>query len=164
MTTQKVHRVARFDYEQMVQKALRQVMQEALTYVEKNGLPGTHHFYITFETNRPDVVVPEFLRDKHPEEVTIVLQHQFWDLKVTDAGFSVLLSFNDVHEKIEVPYAAVISFLDPSVKFGLQFIPDEPPGGSTDRGEGAPEKPEGGKKDKKSQGNNVISLENFRKK
>jgi hypothetical protein len=118
--------LARFDYEVMVQNALRSVVKEALTCVSKTGLPGSHHFYITFETNRTDVKIPEFLRQKHPEEITIVLQHQFWDLKCDDTGFSVSLSFNDIQESIYVPYAAIISFLDPSVKFGLQFVPDEP--------------------------------------
>src|SRR5690606_30894807 len=87
---------------------------------------GRHHFYITFESTRPDVKVPEYLRKQHPEEITIVLQHQFWDLKADDKGFSVLLSFNEVQERIEVSYAALISFLDPSVKFGLQFEPSSP--------------------------------------
>lgn len=115
-----------FDYDEMVQAALRGVVRNALQQASKEGLSGRHHFYITFESSRPDVKVPEYLRKQHPEEITIVLQHQFWDLKVDDKGFSVLLSFNEVQERIEVSYAALISFLDPSVKFGLQFEPNPP--------------------------------------
>ncbi|AIL12773.1 hypothetical protein IM40_03330 [Candidatus Paracaedimonas acanthamoebae] len=110
----------------MVQAALRGVVRNALQKASKEGLSGRHHFYITFESSRPDVKVPEYLRKQHPEEITIVLQHQFWDLKADDKGFSVLLSFNEVQERIEVSYAALISFLDPSVKFGLQFEPSPP--------------------------------------
>jgi hypothetical protein len=115
-----------FDYDEMVQAALRGVVRNALQQAGKEGLSGRHHFYITFESTRPDVKVPEYLRKQHPEEITIVLQHQFWDLKADDKGFSVLLSFNEVQERIEVSYAALISFLDPSVKFGLQFEPSSP--------------------------------------
>ena len=121
-----VSRNKAFDYDEMVQAALRSVVRNALQQASKEGLSGRHHFYITFESSRPDVKVPEYLRKQHPEEITIVLQHQFWDLKVDDKGFSVLLSFNEVQERIEVNYAALISFLDPSVKFGLQFEPSPP--------------------------------------
>lgn len=158
--------MAKFDYELMVQNALRSVVRDALSYVEKNGLPGSHHFYITFETSRSDVKIPDFLRQKHPEEVTIVLQHQFWDLKIDDKGFGVSLSFNDVHEAIYVPYAAIISFLDPSVKFGLQFIPDEPPSGGT-RSPSSPRdsKPKvPGDPSELPKADNVVTLDNFRKK
>ncbi len=119
--------MSHFDYETIVQRALRGAVKESLEMVRDHGFSGSHHFYITFQTNRTDVTIPEFLREKHPEEITIVLQHQFWDLIVTDTGFSVSLSFNDKHESLKVPYAAIVSFLDPSVKFGLQFVPDEAP-------------------------------------
>ena len=108
----------------MVQKALKSVVKEALQFAAQHGLPGGHHFYITFQTNRPDIKLPKYLLDKHPEEITIVLQHQFWDLHIDEEGFDVSLSFNDVHEKLRVSYSALISFLDPHVKFGLQFNPD----------------------------------------
>ena len=116
-----------FDYDQMVQEAMRGVVRSALERASKEGLSGSHHFYVTFQTNRPDVVLPKNLLDKHPEEITIVLQHQFWDLKVEQQKFEVKLSFNDNLETIIVPFGAIISFLDPSVKFGLQFIPNDPP-------------------------------------
>lgn len=165
MTHTKVRYLARFDYEVMVQEALRKVVQEALTQVEKNGLPGSHHFYITFQTDRPDVTLPNFLREKHPEEITIVLQHQFWDLNVTNNGFSVSLSFNDVHEKIAVPYTAIISFLDPSVKFGLQFIPDDPEEVTpfAENAQSTPTKSKGKVKQQPKE-NNVVALDQFRKK
>ncbi len=123
---EEVSRNKAFDYDEMVQSALRGVVRDALQQASKEGLSGRHHFYITFESTRPDVKVPEYLRKQHPEEITIVLQHQFWDLKADDKSFSVLLSFNEVQERIEVSYAALISFLDPSVKFGLQFEPSPP--------------------------------------
>ena len=119
--------MSQLDYESIVQKALRGAVKESLEIIRDNGFSGSHHFYITFETNRTDVIMPDFLREKHPEEITIVLQHQFWDLKVDHKGFSVNLSFNDKQENIKVPYSAIISFLDPSVKFGLQFVPDPAP-------------------------------------
>lgn len=162
--------MAKFDYEMMVQSALRRVVQDALTQVEKGGLPGTHHFYITFETNRQDVTIPDFLREKHPEEVTIVLQHQFWDLKVTDVGFSVNLSFNDRHEEIYVPYIAIISFLDPAVKFGLQFIPDPDPAAKKTKAAKGAKAVDVDEEDTTPahepilDGSNVITLDRFRRK
>lgn len=155
-----------FDYEAIVQKALRSAVKESLEIVRDNGFSGSHHFYITFETNRCDVTMPNFLREKHPEEITIVLQHQFWDLEVTDKGFSVNLSFNDKQETIKVPYGAIISFLDPSVKFGLQFVPDPAPQvtdtPSPDPSTDKPEKSKSTGTD--SGGDNVITMDQFRKK
>jgi hypothetical protein len=111
------------DYETMIQTALRGVVRNSLSIVQKNGLPSNHHFYITFITNHPKVKMPEYLFEEYPEEITIVLQHEFWDLEVSSSGFSVTLCFNDKNENLYVPYDAVISFVDPSVKFGLQFVP-----------------------------------------
>jgi len=117
------------DYDQLIQEALRDVVRKTLQTVSKKGLPGNHHFYITFRTDRNDVVMPEYLRDQHPDEVTVVLQHQFWDLNIDNASFSVTLSFNGHHERLVIPYGALVSFMDPSVKFGLQFTPEEPAAG-----------------------------------
>jgi hypothetical protein len=86
-----------------------------------NGLPGNHHFYITFHTRHPGVDLADYLRVQYPEEMTIVLQHQFWGLEVTQDWFEVTLSFNRVNERLHVPFAAVTAFADPSAKFGLQF-------------------------------------------
>lgn len=112
-----------FDYEEMVQDGLRSVVREALAYASENGLPGAHHFYISFRTDYPGVEIPDFLRERHPEEVTIVIQHQYWDLEIDERGFSVYLSFSEAHERIYVPFYALLSFMDPSAKFGLQFNP-----------------------------------------
>jgi len=117
----------KFDYDLMVQQALRFVVKESLKYVERNGLPGNHHFYITFRTDRSDVEMPDYLRQKHPEEITIVLQHQFWDIHVDEEYFRVSLSFNDRQEALKIPYDSLVSFMDPSEKFGLQFTPSEGP-------------------------------------
>ena len=110
-----------FDYPQMVQTALRGVVREALARTAREGLRGAHHFYVSFRTDIPGVVVPDYLLDKYPEEMTIVLQNQFWGLEVGDQEFLVTLSFQNRPEQLTIPFAAVTSFADPSVKFGLQF-------------------------------------------
>ena len=96
-------------------------MRKVLAEVARTGLPGNHHFFITFLTNAPGVRVSSRLRERYPEQMTIVLQFQYWDLKVTETGFEVGLSFSDVPEKLEVPFAAVRGFYDPSVNFELEF-------------------------------------------
>jgi hypothetical protein len=111
------------DYESMVQNSLRGVVQNILRDAAKDGLPGAHHFYISFDTNYPGVEMPEYLREQYPEEITIVLQYEFWDLEIEDTQFFITLCFNDIHERLVVPFEAIISFVDPSVKFGLQFSP-----------------------------------------
>ncbi len=108
-------------YRDMVEGALRGVVRQALTQVAEHGLRGNHHLYVSFDTNHPDAVLSDFLRAKYPDEMTIVLQHQYWDLKVGDNHFNVTLSFNNVPEALTIPYAAMIGFADPSVQFGLQF-------------------------------------------
>jgi uncharacterized protein len=110
-----------FDYPQMVQTALRGVVREALARAARDGLRGAHHFYVSFRTGVPGVVLPGYLLDKYPEEMTIVLQHQFWGLEVGDEEFSVTVSFQNRPEQLTIPFAALTSFADPSVKFGLQF-------------------------------------------
>lgn len=108
-------------YDRMVEEALLGVVRRALNAVAEHGLPGNHHFYITFRTDHPDVVLPDHLRQRYPGEMTIVLQHQFWGLEVEEESFQVTLSFNDVPENLVVPFQAVVAFADPSVRFGLQF-------------------------------------------
>jgi hypothetical protein len=110
-----------FGYPKMVEMALRGVMREALARTVRDGLPGEHHFYITFRTRAAGVVLPKYLLAKFPEEMTIVLQHQFRGLEVGDDGFSVSLSFQSRWEGLTIPFAAVTTFADPSVHFGLQF-------------------------------------------
>ena len=112
-------------YDLLAQEALRGVVRAALRRVVREGLPGEHHFYIAFLTTFPGVEISHRLREKYEREMTIVLQHQFWDLIVTEEYFSVALSFNDVPETLHVPFAAVKGFFDPSVQFGLQFETDE---------------------------------------
>ena len=108
-------------YDRMVEQALRGVVREALAVAASKGLPGAHHFYITFRTRLPGVAVPDYLAERYPDEMTIVLEHQFWDLEITEEGFSVTLSFQNKPEHLNVPFAAITAFADPSVKFGLQF-------------------------------------------
>jgi len=108
-------------YDILVQDALRGMVRDILVAAARKGLPGDHHFFITFDTTAEGVRLSERLRERYPEEMTIVLQHQFWDLKVTDEGFEVGLSFSGVPERLVVPFAAVSGFADPSVQFALQF-------------------------------------------
>ena len=108
-------------YDRMMERAVRGVVREALAVAASRGLPGAHHFYITFRTQAPGVTIPDHLLTKYPEEMTIVLEHQFWDLEVTEDAFSVTLSFNNKPARLAIPFAAVSTFADPSVQFGLQF-------------------------------------------
>ena len=108
-------------YERMVEDALRGVLRQALEITKAQGLPGAHHFYITFDTTHPGVRIANSLRAMHPSEMTIVLQHQFWDLTVDEDSFSITLSFSGVSQNMFVPFAAVTAFADPHAKFGLQF-------------------------------------------
>jgi hypothetical protein len=117
-----------FDYPKMVETALRGVMRETLARTAREGLPGEHHFYVTFRTHAPGVGIPNHLLGKFPDEMTIVLQHQFRALEVGDDAFSVNLSFQSRSERLRIPFAAVKTFADPSVNFGLQFeVPTSPP-------------------------------------
>jgi hypothetical protein len=117
-----------FQYDKMVEHALRGVVREALARVARDGPRGAHHFYIGFGTQMPGVVIPDSLRERYPDEMTIVLQHQFWDLDVGDDAFSVALSFQKQLERLTIPYKAIRSFADPSVNFALEFTgpPAEP--------------------------------------
>ena len=108
-------------YDILTQDALRGVVRQVLTDAAKKGLPGEHHFFITFDTKAPGVRLSARMREQYPEEMTIVLQHQFWDLKVGEDNFEVGLSFGGVPESLLVPFEAIKSFFDPSIQFGLQF-------------------------------------------
>ena len=116
-------------YDDWTEAALRQVVVRALEFAGSRGMPGGHHFYITFRTDHPNAVVPKRLLAQYPQEITIVLQHQFWDLKIdeTVGEFSVGLSFGGVPTTIHVPFMAITGFADPEVKFGLRFKPELPP-------------------------------------
>ncbi len=110
-------------YDSIVQEALRAVVGRVLGEIEQGGseLPGAHHFYITFKTHAPGVSIPAALRERFPDEMTIVLQNKFWNLNVREDGFAVGLSFNQVPAELDIPYAAITQFVDPAVDFGLQF-------------------------------------------
>ena len=108
-------------YDLLVQDAFRDLFRKVLSDAAVHGLPGEHHFYITFRTGAPGVKMSERLRAQYPDQMTIILQHQFWDLKVDEAGFEVGLSFRQAPEKLSVPFSAVSGFFDPSVNFGAEF-------------------------------------------
>lgn len=158
-------------YDRMVETALRGVVRQAITEVQESGLPGDHHFYITFLTDYPGVQIPDYLRDRYPGEMTIVLQYQFSDLSVNAERIAVTLSFNNIPEKLVIPLPAVTIFADPSVNFALQFQPlgeimaeDEETGpddeGPAPKGKGKATK--AAKAEAKS--GEVVSLDQFRKK
>lgn len=110
------------DYPELIDAAMRSVVRSAMRQVEAAGfLPGDHHFFISFSTLHPGVDISPMLRQRYPEEMTIVVQHQYWDLVVEDDKFCITLSFNNIPEKLVVPFAALIAFADPAIKFGLQF-------------------------------------------
>jgi hypothetical protein len=108
-------------YDLLTQDALRGVVRTVLQDVAQNGPPGEHHFYISFDTRAEGVQLSERMLGQYPKEMTVVLQHQYWDLTVTDTGFAVGLSFGGVAERLAIPFAAIKGFFDPSVQFGLQF-------------------------------------------
>jgi hypothetical protein len=112
------------DYEALAQDALRGVVRTVLVQAAKTGLPGEHHFYISFDTGASGVVLSKRLKEKYPAEMTIVLQHRFWDLSVSETGFEVKLTFDGIPERLVVPFAAIRVFFDPSVRYGIQF--DDP--------------------------------------
>ncbi len=113
------------DYGTLMHRALRGLIQNVLADVAQNGLPGAHHFFITFDTTHPDVELADWLRERYPTDMTVVLQHWFENLIVTEDGFSVTLSFGDNPESIKIPFDALRTFVDPSVEFGLRFESQE---------------------------------------
>ena len=132
-------------YDLIVQDALRDAVRKILTNVSNDGLPGEHHFFITFKTEAPGVQLSDRMRQEYPDEMTVVLQHQFWDMNVDDDHFEVGLSFRNVPEKLSVPFSAMTGFADPSVQFALRFetdVDDDAPGADI---AGNDSKPGGGK-------------------
>ncbi|HSS78526.1 MAG TPA: ClpXP protease specificity-enhancing factor SspB [Thermoanaerobaculia bacterium] len=115
------------DYPAILQEALRDAVRRVLAQVAEHGLPGEHHFYVGFRSRFPGVEVPRFLREQYPEEITIILQNQFWGLEVDAEAFSVLLSFGGSRQRLYVPFAALTTFADPSADFGLRFQEAGPP-------------------------------------
>ena len=156
-------------YDILTQEALRGVVRKVLAEVSKTGLPGEHHFFISFVTRAPGVRLSEKLLGQYDKEMTIVIQNQYWDLKVSETGFEVGLSFDGIPETLVIPFSAVKGFFDPSVQFGMQFDPATAPGAAaaeskadaslestaaTSGNEDGAEKP----------GEKVVSLDSFRKK
>jgi hypothetical protein len=149
-------------YDQLMQDAMRHVVRAALQRATNaRGLPGRHHFYITFRTHAPGVILPEHLTTRYPEEMTIVLEHQFWDLDVQNDRFRVILKFAGQPHPIVVPYAALTRFYDPSVRFGLQFDQSEPKIDGANA-ETMPEEPAA--EPRQAEAGAVVSLDAFRKK
>ncbi|MEP2530450.1 ClpXP protease specificity-enhancing factor SspB [Shimia sp.] len=109
------------DYGNLMHRAMRSLIQEVLEDVQKNGLPGEHHFFITFDTQHPDVDIADWLADRYPGEMTVVMQHWYDNLEVTDEGFGITLNFGDSPEPLYIPYDSIKTFVDPSVEFGLRF-------------------------------------------
>ncbi|MBH0236704.1 SspB family protein [Methylobrevis albus] len=171
-------------YDVLTQDALRGVVKKVLSEAARAGLPGEHHFYIAFDTRAPGVRISSRLRERYPEEMTVVIQHQYWDLAATDHAFEVGLSFGGVPEKLHVPFSALKGFFDPSVEFGMQFeviqddeaaaaaeppvpVPAKPatplPLAAATKGDAVPDGDDG-KTDEAAKSAAVVSLDAFRKK
>ncbi|MBR9836593.1 MAG: SspB family protein [Salipiger thiooxidans] len=151
------------DYGNLMHRAMRGLIHDVLTDVMNRGLPGEHHFFITFDTQHPDVELADWLSDRYPGEMTVVLQHRFDDLEVTEEGFAVTLSFGEAPERLYIPYDAIKTFVDPSVEFGLRFETHE----EEDDDEDDPTPPDGGPDgpgDREPQQDaEVVRLDAFRK-
>lgn len=163
-------------YDQLAQNALRGVVRDALRKIQKTGLPGEHHFYIAFNTRYPGVGLSPRIIERYPREMTVVLQHQYWNLTITEDRFEVELSFDNIPEKLIIPFNAIKGFLDPSVQFGLQFevVPIEEKEapksgdvvelGGTPKGEQASATASEGEAAENASEKKVVSLDAFRKK
>lgn len=155
------------DYGKLMHAAMRRLIQDVLTDVEANGLPGAHHFFVTFDTTHPDAVLADWLRERYPEEMTVVMQHWYDNLAVGDDGFGVTLNFGDAPEDLYVPYDAIQTFVDPSVEFGLRFEQhDEDDEDAPDPAQdvaAVPRAPEAKTADPDRSDADVVSLDSFRK-
>lgn len=148
-----------YQYDRLVENALRRVVRDSLILAAEHGFVGEHHFYITFRTDHPDVDIPPYLRAKYEQEMTIVLQYQFWGLEVGEEAFSVYLSFEGQREQLVVPFDAVTGFADPSARFGLQFR-----GADVEEEAGAAAAPSGDVPAEEAGGDEkVVTLDQFRK-
>lgn len=149
-------------YDEIVQEALRAVVGRVLHEVAlQGGLPGGHHFYITFQTKMPGVSIPKHLSERFPDEMTIVIQHRFWDLKVEEDHFTVGLSFGGVPATLVVPFAAITDFVDPAVDFSLKFQANGAPEGHEEHDEPENDAPVA---EPVEDGSNVVSVDFTRKK
>jgi hypothetical protein len=148
------------DYGNLMHQAMRGLIRKVLTDVSENGLPGQHHFFITFDTMHPDVEMADWLSDRYPGEMTIVLQHWFDNLDVTEDGFAVTLNFGDRPEPLWIPYDAIRTFVDPSVEFGLRFETHEED--DTEMADDDAEAPDEAEEAPQGEAE-IVSLDSFRK-
>lgn len=151
------------DYGNLMHRAMRSLIQDVLCDVEKNGLPGEHHFFITFDTHHPDVQIADWLMERYPGEMTVVMQHWYENLHVTDEGFSVTLNFGDSPEPLYIPYDAIKTFVDPSVEFGLRFETQDDDDDLEDLEELVEEDEIEAEDDSGRKEADVVSLDSFRK-
>ena len=150
----------KIDYGNLMHRAMRSLITEVLRDVEANGLPGDHHFFITFDTRHPDAQMADWLRDRYPDDMTVVMQHWFEDLKVDPAGFAVTLNFGDQPEPLYIPFDAIRTFVDPAVEFGLRF---ETHDSEDDDDDGAPMDEDAEPETPERQDAEVVSLDKWRK-
>ncbi|MXQ07658.1 hypothetical protein GQ651_07350 [Alphaproteobacteria bacterium GH1-50] len=148
------------DYGNLMHQAMRGLIQNVLEDVAEHGLPGQHHFFITFDTMHPDVELADWLSDRYPDEMTVVMQHWFDGLEVTDDGFSITLNFGDTPEPLYIPYDAIKTFVDPSVEFGLRFETQDDHD-DDDGDDDEPDAPDPGPAPKGDA--EIVSLDRFRK-
>ena len=156
--------MSNFKYEELVQNALMNVVRNVLQSAARDGFTGDHHFYVRFRTDHPKTSIPFFLKEKHPEEVMIVIQHQFWNLTVKDTFFSIDLAFSGIQQTLTIPFAAITAFVDPSVKFALQFTPNFDDAPSTDPEPDNKTKKQGNNETAEKQDGTIISFDSLRKK
>ena len=145
------------DYGRLMHDAMRGLIREVLTQVADHGLPGDHHFFITFDTTHPEVEIADWLKARYPAEITVVIQHWYEDLEVDEEGFGITLNFGDQPEALYVPFDALRTFVDPSVEFGLRFESQE-----SDEDEDEDE-PDAGEEPRPAGSGEVVSLDKFRK-
>ena len=151
------------DYGNLMHTAMRGLIQSLLNRIAKDGLPGEHHFFITFDTMHPDVEIADWLSDRYPGEMTVVIQHWFDNLVVTDEGFSITLNFGDNPEPLYIPYDSIQTFVDPSVEFGLRFESQEEAGDDPVKEAPMDEMVEEPQEDSAPKEADVVSLDQFRK-
>ena len=151
------------EYGNLMHDAMRGLIRQVLLDVVANGLPGNHHFFITFDTSHPDAELADWLSDRYPGEMTVVMQHWYDKLEVTEEGFSVTLNFGDAPEPMYIPYDAIRTFVDPSVEFGLKFEQQEP--GQQDEDEDLPQQDESELEveEEAPKAAEIVSLDSFRK-
>ncbi|RRH72206.1 SspB family protein [Falsigemmobacter faecalis] len=156
--------VRSIEYGNLMHQAMRGLIRQVLTEVRQNGLPGEHHFFITFDTTHPDVQIADWLRARYPEEMTIVIQHWFENLEVDEEGFTITLNFGNQPEPMRIPFDALRTFVDPSVEFGLRFeAHEEDPDEEDESEEGGDDEPTPPPAAPSPGGAEVVQLNRFRK-